>query len=400
MTEKPTSNPQAHTNLAYIIVVLVGVVLNLLGDETGAPFSFSGAELIIGGGLSLLYLLLGLKGEWIFDRLPLHWAGLVFFSIQSLLIFSIGWVLGNTGTWLLALPMIGWAVEILPHQWRWPVYIVTGLAMALPSGLHNSDWTTVLRSIPAFGAAILFVVIFTQMRLNEQKSKQKAELLSSQLQEKNQQLAAYTAQVKELATTEERNRLARELHDSVTQSLYSLTLLSAGWRRLAISGKLESPIESFAEIEEVAQQALKEMRLLIYELRPPALDAEGFLGALHQRLNAVEKRAGVEARLVAGNIVDLPIEVEEALYAIATEALNNALKHAAASAITVKFQTDDNLMILEVVDDGKGFDPEDSKQAGGMGLGNIRQRAAQIGGNLEIDTSPGEGVRLIIEVPR
>ena len=98
------------------------------------------------------------------------------------------------------------------------------------------------------------------------------------------------------AIMEERARLARELHDSVTQSLYSLTLLAEGWRRMAHSGRLEQVEESFSELGQLGQQALKEMRLLIYELRPPALEQEGLVGALHQRLAAVEKRSGVQAR--------------------------------------------------------------------------------------------------------
>jgi two-component system nitrate/nitrite sensor histidine kinase NarX len=105
--------------------------------------------------------------------------------------------------------------------------------------------------------------------------------------------------VKQAAVLEERGRLARELHDSVTQSLFSLTLLAEGWQRLLRSGKMENVAETLGELGEIAQQALKEMRLLVYELRPPALEQEGLLGALHQRLNAVERRAGVETHLVA-----------------------------------------------------------------------------------------------------
>ena len=105
---------------------------------------------------------------------------------------------------------------------------------------------------------------------------------------------------------------------------------------------------------EIAQQALKEMRLLVYELRPPALEKEGLLGALHQRLGAVEKRAGVETRLIAEEVIELPAPVEEALYRITQEALNNALKHARATLVTVHIRTNDERVELEVIDDGQG----------------------------------------------
>ncbi|HMN30723.1 MAG TPA: histidine kinase, partial [Caldilineaceae bacterium] len=137
------------------------------------------------------------------------------------------------------------------------------------------------------------------------------------------------------AVMEERGRLARELHDSVTQQLYSLTLLAEGWRRMAQNGQLSGVEEALAELGQLGQQALKEMRLLVHELRPPALEQDGLLGALHQRLAAVERRAGVEARLVANDLCELPAALEAGVYRIAQEALNNALKHAEATTVTV-----------------------------------------------------------------
>jgi signal transduction histidine kinase len=402
MPERSAQDPRniKQNRLALIIVVSIGFLLNVFVDDSRAGSGLALNELLLGVGLTLLYLILGFLDDRILDKMPLFWGQLLYLMAQSGLIFGIGWVLGSGGTWLIALPLVVWTVETVASVWRWPSVIVIGLVIVLPPGLHYSDWSTSLNSIPAFSAAILFVYIFTQMRLSEQKNRQKAELLSQELEVKNQQLAEYAAQVKELATTEERNRLARELHDSVTQSLYSLTLLAAGWRRLARTGELENVENSFTEVEEVAQQALKEMRLLIYELRPPVLETEGLLGALHHRLNAVEKRAGIEARLIADEVVDLSPEIEEALYAIAIEALNNALKHAAATSITLQFSGIDTHLVMEMVDDGVGFDLKAKEQHWGMGLENIRHRTDQIGGDLEIHTSPGEGTRLRVEVPK
>jgi signal transduction histidine kinase len=199
----------------------------------------------------------------------------------------------------------------------------------------------------------------------------------------------------------ERHRLARELHDSVTQSLYSLTLLAEGWQRLARAGRLESIEDSLAELGEIAQQALKEMRLLVHELRPPDLERDGLLEALHQRLGAVEKRAGVEARLIADDVVELPSVAEPELYRIAQEALNNALKHAAATSVVVRIGTDSGRVELEVADDGCGFDPEAIDGQQGVGLVSMRERAEKLGGALEIESLPGQGtkVKVSVEVP-
>jgi signal transduction histidine kinase len=204
---------------------------------------------------------------------------------------------------------------------------------------------------------------------------------------------------KQAAVQEERGRLARELHDSVTQSLFSLTLLAEGWQRLLRAGKMENITEPLAELEEIAQQALKEMRLLVYELRPPTLEQEGLLGALHQRLNAVEKRAGVEAHLVAEDLFELPAPIEEGLYRIAQEALNNSLKHAGATSVTVSLGMDNGFVVLEVADNGHGFElHSDAYQQGGIGLSSMRERAERLGGSLEVRSKVEKGTTVSVRV--
>lgn len=205
--------------------------------------------------------------------------------------------------------------------------------------------------------------------------------------------------VREAAVMEERARLARDLHDSVTQQLYSLTLLAEGWRRLARSGRLDSEDDPLTELGDIAQQALKEMRLMVHELRPPDLEEEGLLGALHQRLGAVEKRAGVEARLVAEDLVELPPDVEQGLYRIALEALNNSLKHASATSVTVRIRARDGWAELEVEDRGLGFDIKTIESLRGLGLASMVERAEKLGGALIIDSDMGHGTRVLARVP-
>ena len=213
--------------------------------------------------------------------------------------------------------------------------------------------------------------------------------------------ARHYRQARQAATMAERQRLARELHDSLIQSLYSLTLLTEGGRRLAASGRLESATGYFTDLWEIARQSLKEMRLLIYELRPIALESAGLVGAIQQRLDAVEGRAGVEARLLLDGELEFPPLVEEALYRIAQEALNNALKHAAATVLTVRLETRGGQISLQIQDNGRGFDLEEANQSGGLGLSSMRERAEQMGGELTIQTNPENGtvVQVTVEVP-
>jgi PAS domain S-box-containing protein len=202
----------------------------------------------------------------------------------------------------------------------------------------------------------------------------------------------------QLAVMEERQRLARELHDSVTQAVYSATLLTETARRAASAGNLRQVQGYLEELGAITEQALKEMRLLIYELRPPALEQEGLVGALQRRIDAVEGRAGMQARLRVEGEVKIEPSVEEALYRIGQEALNNALKHAAAQAITVHIQARDDWIEMTIADDGQGFDPGTASERGGMGLLTMRDRAEQVGGALTVLSSSGHGTAVKVTV--
>jgi signal transduction histidine kinase len=152
---------------------------------------------------------------------------------------------------------------------------------------------------------------------------------------------------------------------------------------------------------EIAQQALKEMRLLVYQLRPLVLRRVGLVGALQERLDAVEKRAGVDARLLVEGTVALPAFVEDELYRIAQEALTNALKHAAPTMVRVIIRAVDKHVSLEVRDNGRGFDPQPAAREGGLGLVSIRERTEKLGGSFAVASRPGEGtaIRIDLEVP-
>lgn len=203
-------------------------------------------------------------------------------------------------------------------------------------------------------------------------------------------------QAAEKAILEERNRLARDLHDSVTQSLYSLTLFAEASQRLVDSGDIVRATGYLGQVGETAQQALKEMRLLVYELRPVALEDVGLVGAVQQRLDAVEGRAGVETQLLVNDIVELAPAVEEALYRIVQEALNNTLKHANASAVTVRIVIDADQVQLCVEDDGCGFDPQAVASGGGIGLRSIHERCEGIGASLVITSADGNGTQVLV----
>ena len=207
-------------------------------------------------------------------------------------------------------------------------------------------------------------------------------------------------QAQQLAVMEERQRLARDLHDSVTQALYGMMLYSEAAAEELSLQQLDIVAEYLRELRQTAQEALAEMRLLIHELRPTVLAEEGLVPALQARLQAVEGRAGLDTEFSVEVEDRLPPQVEEGLYRIAQEALNNALKHAQASTIAVhlRHMPEDGVAILEITDDGIGFDPAIVAGKGGLGLSAMEERAAELGGRLTVESGTRGGTRVLVEV--
>ena len=206
-------------------------------------------------------------------------------------------------------------------------------------------------------------------------------------------------QAKQLAVVEERNRLARELHDSVTQALYGITLhAEAAFRQLDVRN-IPLANEQLAELRSTAQEALREMRLLIFELRPSVVEMQGLVPALRARLEAVEERAGMNVEINVDENLELSDRIQDGLYRIAQEALNNALKHAKANEIILNLTGTMSRITMEIMDNGVGFKPEEAVEGGGLGLDGIIERAELLNGELTLDSWPGRGTTIRIEVP-
>ncbi len=205
----------------------------------------------------------------------------------------------------------------------------------------------------------------------------------------------YTA-VQRSAALEERQRLARELHDSVSQALYGIALGAKTARQVVDRGP-EALVEPLDYVVGLAEAGLAEMRALIFELRPEALEAEGLVAALDRQLRAVRARHQIDVTAALGPEPDLPIATKEALYRIAQEALHNVVKHADATAVTVTLGVDGGRLALVIVDDGVGFDPT-ADYPGHLGLRSMRERAVGVGAELGFTSAPGEGARLEVRI--
>ena len=204
-------------------------------------------------------------------------------------------------------------------------------------------------------------------------------------------------QASELAASAERAHLARELHDSVTQALFAMTLVSRGIE-LQLARDPEAAQARFAELRELQREALAEMRSLIFELRPGSIERDGLEKALQTHVAAVEGRVGLAVVLEVELDERLPIEVEEAFYRISQEALHNVVRHAKADQATVRVWRQAGLARLAVTDDGGGFDPV-AVPAGHLGIAGMIARAERLGGTASVTSTLGEGTRMEAQVP-
>ena len=204
------------------------------------------------------------------------------------------------------------------------------------------------------------------------------------------------SQAADLAASQERAHLARELHDSVTQALFSMGL-TLRTLELLLETNPEAAQGKVEELRELQRDALAEMRALIFELRPSSLESDGLVQALRTHATAVQRRTGLTIVVDAEVIDRLPLPTEEALYRIGQEALHNVVKHANASNAALRIVTDGERVRLSVTDDGIGFAP-DQVPRGHLGLIGMRQRADLVGGELRVESKAG-GTLIEADVP-
>ena len=205
------------------------------------------------------------------------------------------------------------------------------------------------------------------------------------------------AQVQELAALEERQRLARELHDSVSQALYGIAL-GLHTARIQLERDPEDLPESLDYLLSLADAALDEMRALIFELRPESLEIEGLVFALSKQAAALQARHGLRTQTKLCEEPELPLSVKQDLYRLAQEALHNTVKHARARQVDVYLSQMSEGVLLEIRDDGVGFDPSGTFP-GHLGLHSMRERVSGLGGTLQIESGPGQGTYLRAIVP-
>lgn len=203
---------------------------------------------------------------------------------------------------------------------------------------------------------------------------------------------------RELSVVEERNRLARDLHDSVSQTLFSMSL-TAEAALLTVDTEPETAKRELANLGELSRAALQEMRALIFELRPADLEADGLVQTLEKHVEVLQRTASLNVRVRADGYEPQPPKVEMTIFRIVQEALNNAIRHARAGQIEIVITQGHSSLVVVIADDGAGFDTEQPQVRGRrLGLTSMEERAKELGGRLSVVSTPGKGTRVRLEV--
>jgi len=393
MDRSPGSNIKTGSNadIAFAIVVLTSYFATFSSIKQVALVD---VLLIILLGIG--YITLGIYGYSYVARSGTAFLKKFYFAVQlplGCLIIALGKGTGFNA--LLLLPLAGQAVVLLPDLWAYLTNLGIVAAYVIAVKSFTLSWTDVWTDLPIFLAGLVFIVVFTQVAVGEEKARKEVERLLIELQATNQRLREFSLKTEELAVAEERNRLAREIHDGLGHYLTTVNMqIQAALATL--NKKPDRARELLVKASSLSQEALEDVRNSVATLRAP-MDETLPLGMIIKNVLKSCECSGIETNfLILGSERQVTPAVRFALFRTIQESVSNVQKHAQASNVwvTLDFRQVQKT-ILTVKDDGIGSENVD----GGFGLLGMRERARLVNGDLEVNTSPGEGFAIQLTVP-
>jgi len=385
---------------AFFVVetlVIIGVyVATLRGDPTlRVPGRLVPLSALVLAHIVLLWLSIAILQKWP-RHLPLY------FLVQVALAFAVGLLAG--GYWLaiaLYMGLAGMAIAIL-----WPnvrmVVVVVVLCLVLSSYhlVRYWGWDDLFRFLPSLGISMAFVVVYVVLFIRQNQARERAQGLLEELETAHRQLQAYADRVEELTISQERQRMAQELHDTLAQGLAGLILqLDAADSHLE-DGNVSKAQETVQRAMGRARTTLREARRAIQALRPAALEQNSLVDVLGHEVDGFAKATGIQATFqVSAGALDVPSGAAQDILRIVQEGLTNIARHAGASHVNVRLDVREDCLRIEIQDDGAGFDPDQAVgQEGSYGLRGMKERARHVGGELVVHSAPGKGTTVVLEM--
>ncbi len=378
------------------IAFLVTAVAALASAAVGLFAQQKIAELLLLGGLGALFVLTGTLGSDWCQRLTSQWVVTLYFAFQVLLANAII-VIGREQALvaLILFPLAAHGVMMLSSRGSYllgALLVVTALVSF--GALESRLISTVVGGL-ALAAGVVFTMMFTRVAVRENIARAEVERLNLELATANRKLRAYAAQVQELAVANERNRLAREIHDSLGHYLTVINVQLEAASRV-FERDPQKAVAFVRKAQSLTQEGLTDIRRSVADLRSAPLDNQPLPKAIEDLAAELQASGMVAQFRVEGELPDLSPQVELTLYRAAQEALNNVRKHAHASRVDVVLATMPDRLRIVVSDNGVGSKRTD----GGFGLLGVRERVKLLGGTFAAQSISNGGFEFVVEVPR
>lgn len=379
-------------DLAFSLVVLASYFATFSAIESASTF-----EIIAMIGLGIAYLTIGIYGYGYCARSQSLLLQLIYFAVQIPLAGMIVYLGRGVGlNAMVLLPLAGHAVVLLPWRLSYAVLLAITLAYGSAVYIFSGSLQTVWEGLPTFVAGLVFIVVFTQMAINEEASRREVERLVNELTIANQRLREYADEVEELATIRERNRLAREIHDGLGHYLTTIHMQIQAASALGQRNPKKAQ-EMLTKAQALTQKALEDVRESVSALRERAVDSSTSLTEMIQKI--IEDGTSFNIRpsfSVLGEPRRLSPETQWTLFRAVQEGVSNICKHSQASeySIVLNYEDPDNIC-LTIQDNGVG--PGEISE--GYGLIGLRERVSNLNGSFTIISERKQGFGFEVKLP-
>ena len=379
------------TDLAFALVVFISYFAAFSNGTLYNPFLITVSIL-----LGIAYITNGIYGFAFTSRKRSNTTTLIYFSLQLLLGGLIVYYGKGAGfTALILLPLVAHTAMLLDQDWMLAANVGIILTFVLAVFFYSGSLSVVWDGVPIFFAGQVFILIFTQMAVTEQKARLKLETLANELSEANKSLSDYANRVREMTITQERNRMAREIHDGLGHYLTTINMQIKA--ASAIVNKDKNKAKSLLEnAQNLSSVALVDVRNSVFALRQDPVE----MAPLVERISEMAKATSSPNRSINIETLGTPRstspQIDLTLFRAAQETINNANKHSNASKVLLKLDfSDEETITLESIDDGIGT----NKLNQGFGLLGIQERVRLLKGTTNIETSSGKGFKIKITIP-
>jgi len=386
---KVERDPRLFTGFMTLVVIAISVITitnNPSLHEAGILIPF------------ILVLVIHLALHWQIENITKQASRIIWYIIvQGIFAFILSWIGSETGlAFALFMALIGEEIGLLGLTRQGLLAGGFYLSLLVISLLHTLGWASAGWVLLGTAPLVIFVVIYVTLYMRQNDAREHAQSLAAELEDANRQLATYATQVEDLTLANERQRMARELHDTLAQGVAGMVLQLEAVKAHLEAGRGKRAATIIDQSLARARSTLADARAAIDDLRATPANLPD---AVRTKIERFTQATGIPCTLDLALENAIPENVSDHALRILSEALTNITRHAQATEVNVRFINQNQQLELDIRDNGRGFEPESATRSGHYGLLGMRERARLVGGTLNIKSEPGQGTRIRLQIP-